>query len=95
VSGKAKAKGKLSASAVSFASISGVSPTSYQWYSCTKAAKKAPIVLPKTCKAIKTAKKANYTVGKSDAKKFILVSVSSANSVGMTTVFSSSTAAVK
>lgn len=95
VSGKAKAKTKLSASAVSFASISGVSPTSYQWYSCTKIAKKAPIVLPKSCKAIKTAKKASYTVGKTDAKKFILVSVSSANTLGMTTVFSPSTAVVK
>ncbi len=95
ISGMAKVKGKLSSTTVSFSSISGASAAASQWYSCTKQVKKSPLVLPKTCKAIKGASKAKYVVTKADVKKFILVSLSSTNGVGKTTVFSPSTAAVK
>jgi hypothetical protein len=95
VLGKSKVKAKLTASALSFKSISGASAAAYQWYSCIKAVKKAPTTAPKTCKVIKGATKAQYVAAKTDVKKYLMVATSSSNVVGKTTVFSASTAVVK
>jgi len=95
VAGKPKVKVKLTASTVSFTSISGASAAAYQWYSCTKAVKKAPTTAPKTCKVIKGATKAQYLATKADVKKYLMVATSSSNVVGKTSVFSASTAVVK
>jgi hypothetical protein len=95
IAGQAKVKAKLTASAVSFKSISGASAAAYQWYSCTKVVKKAPTTAPTTCKVIKGATKSQYVVNKADAKKYLMVTTSSSNAVGKKTVFSASTAVVK
>jgi hypothetical protein len=95
VAGKAKVKAKLTVNAVPFKSISGASAAAYQWYSCTKAVKKAPTTAPKTCKVIKGATKSQYVAAKTDVKKYLMVATSSSNVVGKKTVFSASTAVVK
>lgn len=95
VSGTPKVKAKLTASGLDFTSISGVSTTGYQWFACTKKVSSAPKALPSTCKAIKGATKATYTLAKADTGRFLLVAVSSANEVAKVTKYSQATGPVK
>ena len=95
ISGKAKSKGVISVSNVSFAANAQVSANAFQWYSCESAVNAVLInSVPNTCTAIPGAIGKTYRIDAGDVGQYLAVTVSNTNAFGTTHLLSKSTSKV-
>jgi hypothetical protein len=93
--GKAKIGTSLVAKAITFSGIAGFGPTSYQWFSCSRAVPANTLLKPNTCVAIPKATSAKFKVTAKQKGKYVTVETKSKNDVGETHVFAPSLTKIK